>query len=153
VNRRARSLWARTRLHVWPEAYRLVSLAPEQLAEAARLVGSCSRGFAALVLERDEVSLTLPAPAWETSALKAAARAESGPWRAISFDLDIDLDVAGYLAPAAERLAKAGVSIVPQCAYLKDHLLVHEPDLAQAVAQLEALVAECAASGRQYKKR
>jgi hypothetical protein len=60
----------------------------------------------------------------------------------VTFDLDLDLDVCGYLAPAAGALAAAGVPIVPQCAFLKDHLLVPEAQLEAAVHALEGLSAE-----------
>ncbi len=136
----ARALWARTRVRVWPGCYRLVSLPPGALAEAAALVGRAPGGFAALVLERDEVSLTLPAELWDASDLRPRARAEAGPYRALTFDLDLDLHVTGYLAPAAALLAEAGVSIVPQCAFLKDHLLVREADLERALETLAGLV-------------
>ena len=137
----AQSVWARTRLHVWPERYTLVSLPVAVVSEAAALVGR-ARGFAALVLERDEVSATVEAEGWRASPLRARAVAEAGPYRAITLDVDIDLGVVGYLAPAAARLAEAGVSIVPQCAYRKDHLLVREGDLGSAVRVLEAFIEE-----------
>ena len=57
----SRALWAETRLLRWPGLYRLVSLPCERLAEGAEWVTLVPQGaFAALVLERDEVSLTLP---------------------------------------------------------------------------------------------
>ncbi len=146
MNAAARRLWARTRLHVWPEPSVLVSLPVGELEPAARLVASLAAPFAVLVLERDEVSLTLPEAAWRGAALQARATHESGPLHAITLDLDLELSVVGYLAPAAERLAEAGVSIVPQCAFLKDHLLVKARDLDKAVATLEAWIAECRAS-------
>lgn len=141
----AHTLWARTRLHVWPEAYRLVSLPPSALEAAAALVARAAGTFAALVLERDEVSLTLPEELWRASALTKTARRDDGPYRAVTFDLDLDLSVTGYLAPAAARLAAAGVSIVPQCAFLKDHLLVRADQLAAAVVALERLIDDCRA--------
>jgi len=141
----ARAVWARTRLLVWPERYVLASLPASALAEAAAALAGV-RGFVALVAERDEVSLTLSAEAWQASAVRARARAQAGPYRAITFDIDIDLAVVGYLAPAAARLALARVSIIPQCAFLKDHLLVREADLAPAVGVLEAFIEECARS-------
>lgn len=137
----ARTVWARTRIHVWPERYTLVSLPVAALPAAAALVGRAA-GFAALVLERDEVSLTVEEDAWRGNDLSVQARAEAGPYRAITLDVDIDLGVVGYLAPAAARLAEAGVSIVPQCAYRKDHLLVREGDLDSAVRVLEAFIEE-----------
>jgi hypothetical protein len=140
---RAKDTWARTRLLVWPEAYVLASFDLSERKAAAVLVAETRDAFAALVVERDEVSLTLPEPAFHASPLRARAKSESGPWRAITLDIDIELNVVGYLAPAAERLARAGVSIVPQCAFLKDHLLVHARDLDAALRTLEGFAAEC----------
>ena len=143
MNDRARRLWARTRVHVWPEPCWLVSLPPDAVRDAAALVAESAGRFAALVLERDEVSLTVPHGVWAASPLRTQARAVAGPYRILTFDLDLELDVVGYLAPAAERLAAAGVSIVPQCGFLKDHLLVQEGDLQKALEVLERWIAEC----------
>jgi hypothetical protein len=140
LNERARAVWSATRLHVWPERYVLVSLPPERLAEGAALAGRAAGGFAGLVLERDEVSLAVPEGLWRESRLAAHARHEAGPFRAITLDVDIELDVTGYLAPAAALLAEAGVPIVPLCGYLKDHLLVPEESLERARAVLQGLV-------------
>ncbi|MCG6920317.1 MAG: ACT domain-containing protein [Acidobacteria bacterium] len=146
-NDRARELWARTRVHVWPEPYVLVSLPVELAVKAAAAAARARPAFAATVLERDEVSLTLPETTWRSDPLRDRERAEAGPFRVLSFDLDLDLDVCGYLAPAAAALAAAEVPIVPQCAYLKDHLLVPAEKLDAALAALEALIAE-ARNGR-----
>jgi hypothetical protein len=136
----ARALWAKTTLHVWSESYRLVSLPRMALAEAAALVAGAGDGFCALVLERDEVSLTVAEEVWATSPLRPSARQDAGPFKVITFNLDLDLAVTGYLAPAAEALAHAGVPIVPQCAFLKDHLLVPAEQLPVALTTLAALV-------------
>jgi hypothetical protein len=141
VNARAREVWAATRILVWPQRYRLISLPPERLADAAALAGRASGTFAGLVLERDEVSLAVSEELWEESPLRGDARNEAGPYRAITLDIDVDLEVTGYLAPAATLLAEAGVSIVPICAFLKDHLLVREGDLQRALAVLQDLIA------------
>ena len=66
----------------------------------------------------------------------------AGPYRVLTFDLELELDVIGYMAPALERLAAAGVSIVPQCGFRTDHLLVLEQDLDAAIGALEALIRE-----------
>jgi len=135
-----RAVWARTRLHVWPERYVLASLGPGALADAAAALARAP-GFVALVAERDEVSITLTEEAWSSSGLAGRALAEAGPYRVITLDVNIDLAVVGYFAPLAVRLAEAGVAIVPQCAFLKDHLLVREADLPTAIRVLEGLVA------------
>lgn len=141
-NPRARELWARTRLHVWPERYVLASLPRHEAGDAAVALGGAGDAFLALLVERDEVSLTLPESVWAVHHLRPVARAESGPWRVVTFDLELPLDVTGYLAPAAAALAARGVPIVPQCAHSKDHLLVPEEGLDDALATLEALIDE-----------
>jgi hypothetical protein len=142
ATRRAREIWACTRIHVWPERYVLASLPLARLADAAAFIASQPGRFAALVVERDEVSVTAVLSEWNGSALAAFART-SPPLRAITLDIDIDLEVCGYLAPAATLLGEAGVSIVPQCAFLKDHLLVHEEKLSAAVGVLEDWIRRC----------
>ena len=140
----ARAIWARTTLHVWPES------------SSSR---ACpSRSWARRRRSSPEPRGSRP---WSSSATRFRSRSgeglarvrpegppsrEAGPYRAITLDVNIDLGVVGYLAPAAVRLAEAGVSIVPQCAYSKDHLLVREADLEAARAVLEALIAERARS-------
>lgn len=138
---RAREIWSRTRVLVWPESYVLASLSRAHLGDAAALVATAA-GFAALVVERDEVSVTVCETSWTRSHLTRSARAE-GPYRVITLDIDIDLDVCGYLAPAAGLLAEAGVAIVPQCGFLKDHILIREEDLVPAVRVLEGWIAAC----------
>jgi hypothetical protein len=122
-----------------------VSLERTALPEAAALVARAGSSFSCLVLERDEVSLTISDAVWTVSPLRASARQEAGPFKVITFDLDLDLAVTGYLAPAAEALAAAGVPIVPQCAFLKDHLLIPMDHLATTVRCLESLAAEAQA--------
>ena len=138
-------LWAQTKLYVWPEAYYLISLPLEQL-EPAFSAAAHAACFSALIKERDEISVTLSAAAWHSISSKLSPRATAGPYRVITFDLELDLSICGYFAPAAERLAEAGVSIVPQCAYLKDHVLIQAEKIEQAIRLLQELI-ESARSG------
>jgi len=137
---RARELWARTAVRVWPEPCVLASLPRERAGEVAGALAEAGEGFVAVVVERDEVSVTLPEAQWRDHPLRPLARAESGPWRVLTFDLELPLDVTGYLAPAAAALAAAAVPIVPQCAFSKDHILVPEEKLTEAVRALDALI-------------
>jgi hypothetical protein len=139
VNARTRALWARTRVHVWPERYVVASLPVARLEEATAVVADAAGAFVALVRERDEVSLTVPEAL--RPSLEPLAAHIAGPYRVLTFDLALELDVIGYLAPALERLAEAGVSIVPQCGFRTDHLLVFDRDLETAVRAIDALVA------------
>jgi hypothetical protein len=148
MNDEIRRLWAQTRVFVWPQIYALVSLPLEALPLAASLIAASTDTFAALLLEADEVSLTIDETVWQEAAADGVqALSVAGPYRAITLQLNIDLGVSGYLLPAASLLAEAGISIVPQCGYLKDHLLIRAEQTDRAVKILEGLVNECASSG------
>jgi hypothetical protein len=140
VNERARALWASARLHVWPERYVLASVPVARASEAIASLHRAGEAFAAFVRERDECSLSVPEAL--RPAVEPLAERIAGPYRVITFDLSLDLDVIGFLSPAAERLANAGVSIVPQCGFRTDHLLVWDRDLEVAIRTLEALIRE-----------
>lgn len=149
MNREIATLWSRTSLLLWPQEVVLASFAVDALPAVAAALASRPdprpRAFAALVVERDEVSLTIEQATWEASSVSKQVLAVAGPYRAITLDLPIDLGVSGYLLPAAERLATAGISIVPQCAFQKDHLLVPAADAAKAMNALATLVDEARA--------
>jgi hypothetical protein len=123
-----------------------VSLPHESLIEALSIVSSAVGHFSAVVVERDEVSLTVEEELWKTHTGAIPHHSADGPYRAITLKLNVDLGISGYFAPAAERLADAGISIVPQCAFLKDHVLIRATDAERAVEIMENLVKECAAS-------
>ncbi len=137
-----KKLWSQTRLQLWPETYWLMSLAHGQLQEAADAVSASAQHFVALVVERDEISLTLCERVWQQFATPLHSRSIAGPYRVITLALNLDLSLTGYLLPAAARLAEAGISIVPQCAFLKDHLLIKEEDATRAMSVLRRLIAE-----------
>jgi hypothetical protein len=139
TNPRALAIWAKTRVVLWPEDYLLIHLPRDRAAEAAAIAAR-STAFGACVFERDEASLTVPREVWpESGALADVARVE-GPFRALTLEAEVPLDLCGYLAPAAERLAAEGIPVIPQCAFLKDHILVPAARVDDAMAVLEGLI-------------
>lgn len=139
------NLWAQTRLSIWPEQYWLVSVAPAMLSDALAVIAASPPYFAALVMECDEVSLTICDAVWQDWREQLQGYQAAGPYKIMTLALNIDLGVCGYLLPAAERLAEASISIMPQCAYLKDHLAIKQEDAARAVHILDELITECQA--------
>jgi hypothetical protein len=139
-----RKLWAKTRVRLWPETYWLVSLPHESLPQAVELVSRSAGRFSAIVTEQDEISLTVHEALWKAKAESIVHHSAGGPYRVITFQIDLDLSICGYFAPAAVLLAEAGIPIVPQCAFLKDHVLIREADAARAVEILNELVESCA---------
>ena len=140
MNTDLKKLWARTAILLWPEELILASF---NVTDGRKILGSealCDGGLCAAILERDEVSVTCSRSSSERLSTEVTPKATAGPYRAITLDLSIDLGVHGYLAPAATRLAEAGIAIVPQCAFLKDHLVVQSGDVAKAVDVLQGLI-------------
>jgi hypothetical protein len=82
---------------------------------------------------------------WARSPLAQKARATFGPYRVLTFEVELEADLCGYLAPLAARLGKAGISIVPQCDFARDHLLVPSPDLERASRVIEDWIRSCRA--------
>lgn len=139
----ARRAWAATRLRVWPARYAFATFKPREAPAVFAAAATMKRAFVSVIVEGAEVSLTAPWRAFARSGLGPRAESVAGRYRVITFDVALHLELVGYLAPAAERLAQAGVSIVPQCGYRTDHLLVREQDLPRAVETLEAWIAAC----------
>ena len=67
--------------------------------------------------------------------------------RAITIDASMPVDLVGFLAPAAVRLADAQIPIIPQCGFRTDHILVPVDRLDDAVKVIEGLVADARKEG------
>lgn len=134
----ARKAWAGTKVVVSAAPYVLADLDP---AEFDAFEVPKGPGFSAIIREPGTLSVILEESAWTSK--ERRARAVHGPLRLVSLEAELPPDLAGYLAPAAARLAEAGIPIVPVCGANRDHLLVRERDVARAAAILEDLVREC----------
>jgi len=65
-----------------------------------------------------------------------------GNFRLLSFDVELDFNVVGFLAEVAGILAEAEISIVALSAFSRDHLLIKQQDLSKALKVLGNYVAE-----------
>jgi hypothetical protein len=89
------------------------------------VIAEASEAFSALIVDKDEVTLLLPAEVWDDFArrLPGVVLAENR-YRLITFDAPLDLALVGFMARISRALADAGVSIFPLAAYTRDHILV-----------------------------
>lgn len=136
-------LLARTRVVVQPEPLVWVSLPPSERAPLQRRADRFHSPFC-LAFAPQEVSLVCREVEWEQAGRGLRARRVERGFRMITLDVELDLDVVGYLRVVTDRLAQAGVSVSVVSTFHRDHLLVREPDLDRARAVLEDLVRECA---------
>ena len=151
LNPNAREVWSTAKLKVWPEPVVLATFprfAGDRVAAFAGRVGvRDAAAFVAFVTEGDECSLTAPEGAFGSWRLRARALEVSRGLRAITIDASMPVDLVGFLAPLAERLAGAGIPIIPQCGFRTDHVLVPGSRFDDAVKVIEGLIADARKEG------
>jgi hypothetical protein len=69
------------------------------------------------------------------------AKTEGG-YRLLTFDIELDLNVVGFMAEVSSILAAANVPIMALSAFSRDHLLIKQNDLANALKALGEHVGE-----------
>lgn len=136
---------AQTQLFTDARLYTILSLPLTQMGEALRLLMQLDEPFAALVRDKDEVTLVLPRITWDEVRPALEATAESGDYRLITFDLPLDLGLIGYLATLTSVVAAHGVSVFPVSSFARDHIFVPADDFERAWEALRALIRHCRA--------
>ena len=137
-------LLRRTQVVVAPETYVLVGLSHADWLQLLEQPELSPRGDTPYMLLRDryEVTLLLNEDDWQTMRHAARnARVESG-FRMVTLNVELDWNVVGFMARVAGILADANISIGPLSAFSRDHLLIKQADLPQALRALGEHVAE-----------
>ncbi len=151
LSSQSRAVWSQAQVKIWPDAVVLATFprfAGDRVAAFAGRVGVRDpSAFVAFVTEGTECSLTAPEGAFGAWRLRGRATEVFRGLRAITIDASMPVDLVGFLAPLAERLTTAGISIVPQCGFRTDHILVPEPRLDDAVKVIEGLIADARKEG------
>lgn len=120
--------------------YVVVKLPSGAIMAAAGVVAEIGEPFCALIADKDEVSLVIPSEALDDFAPRLRGYiATPKNYRMITFDLELEMELVGFMAKIAGALAEAGVSILPLAAYSRDHILVMSDQINIAMAALEKL--------------
>lgn len=146
-----RDVWSTARIRVWPERVVLATFprfAGDRAAAFAGRVGvRDASAFVAFLTEGEACSLTAPEAAFASWRLRGRATGVVGGLRAVTIDASMPVDLVGFFAPLAERLALAQIPIIPQCGFRTDHLLVPENRLDETVRIVEGLIADARKEG------
>ena len=137
-------LLRRARVEVSPETFYLIGLRHEDWARLLENPELSPRGSSPFMLLRDqhEVTLLLDEVDWRTMRYAVReARVEAG-FRLLTFDVELDWNVVGFLSRVTQILADAGVSCGALSAFTRDHLLIKQDDLGTALRVLGPHVAE-----------
>lgn len=136
-------VFSQTCVYTDEQDYAIVDLPLDALDRAAPLLKEVMEPFTALIVDKDEFTVVMPAASWGVMSEQfAEAEAETG-YRLITLDLPLELDLVGYIAKLTDVVARSGASLLLFSAYQRDHLLVPADDLERAVQALEAWISAC----------
>ena len=137
-------LLRRTRVEVQPETFFLVSLSHADWTKLLENPELSPRMTAPFMIFRDKWEVTLLLDEIDFGTIRHAVREAKteGNFRLLSFDIELDFNVVGFLAEVARILAEAEIPIVALSAFSRDHLLIKQQDLSKTLKFLGGYVGE-----------
>jgi hypothetical protein len=140
----ARELLKKTRVEIAPETFTLVSLRHEDWRKLLENPELSPRMTAPFMIFSDRFEVTLLLDEIDFGTIQYAirdAKRESG-FRLLTFDIELDFTVVGFLAEVSRILAAAEISIIALSAFTRDHILIKQNDLARTLKVLGEHVEE-----------
>ena len=95
--------------------------------------------YLSVIADHNELAAVLSEEIWGNTEVQELSRSSFGPLTCLTFDVPLEIEVPGYLQPAVNSLAEAGISIVPQCALIYDHIMVETEAAKKAIEVLTNL--------------
>jgi len=95
-----------------------------------------------ILMDKYEVTLLLDEIDFGTMRHALRDAKIEGGYRLMTFDIELDLNVVGFMADVSSILAAANVPIMALSAFSRDHLLIKQNDLANALKALGEHVGE-----------
>lgn len=129
---------------VAPETFALVGLTTDEWNSVLADPAASPRMSVPFMILKDphEVTLMLDETDLESvTGVLGSARVERG-FRLVTFDLELDFSVTGFLAEISKALAEHKIPIVAVSSFSRDHLLIKQTDLAIALRALGEIVDE-----------
>lgn len=137
-------LLRKTRVEVAPETFYLVALRHEDWLKLLENPELSPRMSAPFMIFKDKFETTLLLDEIDFGTIRHAIRdaKTQGNFRLLTFNIELDFSVVGFLAEIARILAEAEISIIALSSFSRDHLLVKQEDLAKALKVLGDYVEE-----------
>ncbi|HMA35467.1 MAG TPA: hypothetical protein VKY74_13440 [Chloroflexia bacterium] len=146
-----RAVFAATRLRTDEETdFILVSLPPDSYYELLTTVASLrDTRFQATVRAPNEVTLIAPRDLWERISMGFPSATVDTPWKLITLDITLGLDVYGYIEQVARLCAGLEASLIIASGYSTDHLLINAEHYPAVRDALQSFIDRCrSAAGR-----
>lgn len=137
-------LLKKTRVEVAPETFTLLSLRHGDWLKLLENPELSPRMTAPFMIFRDKFETTLLLDETDFGTLRHAVRDAKieRNFRLLTFDIELDFTVVGFLAEITRILAAENISIVALSAFSRDHLLIKQDDLAKTLKVLGNYVEE-----------
>lgn len=120
--------------------YAVIRLPAKAITLAAATVAEIGEPLLVLIADKDEVTLVIPSEAVEDFQTRLHDFPQSPQkYRLITFNIELDFDLIGFMALVSTALANAGVSILPIAAFSRDHILVPANQIDTALNALQRL--------------
>ncbi len=133
-------LYKQMNLYTDDTNYLIIKLPPTGITVAAGVLAEIGDPFGTIVVDKDEVTLIIPADVVEDFSKRLRdVEKSSSTYRLITFDIILDFSVVGFMAGISKALADAKISILPIAAFSRDHILVKSADFDTAWGVLSAL--------------
>jgi hypothetical protein len=138
------ALLRKTKVEIAPETFVLIGLSQENYRRLLENPELSPRGTAPfmLLVDKFETTLLLDQVDWLTMRHAARDAKIEGDFRLLTFTVELDWSVIGFLAFVAKILAQADVPVGAISAFSRDHLLIKQNDLPRALKILSQYVEE-----------
>lgn len=137
-------LLKKARIKVSPETYNVISLKHDEWLRFLDNSEHSPRMSVPFMIFMDKWEVTLVLDDVDFGTIRYGirdARVEKG-FRLLSFDVELEFDVVGFIAQIAKILAEADISILPISSFSRDHVLIRQDDLAKSLKALRGFVDE-----------
>jgi len=120
--------------------YRILHLPANAITAAAAILAEIGEPFAALLVDKDEVTLVLSEDDFQEYERRLLnQRSSEALYRLITIDFVFDLNFVGFLAYISTALAQADIPIMAYSSFQRDHLLIAESHFDRAMQVLQTL--------------
>lgn len=140
----AADLLRTARVVVSPGTYCIVSLSHQEWQKVVakpEVSPRMSEPFA-LLFDRFEVTMMLDEEDFRRMQPELASAKIERNYRLITFDIELDLNIVGFLAEITKILAAAEIPVFVLSAFARDHMLLKQADLGPALKALGPYVSE-----------
>ncbi len=120
--------------------YVFIQLPARAITAAAGVVAEVGEPFCAILVDKDEVTLMIPADALNDFGKRLPGHITTDTrYRLITVDVALEPTLVGFMAHISRALADVGIPIFPYAAYTRDHIFVPANQVDEAIGTLQKL--------------